>query len=101
MQKILITTMRSFKELKLKVTGLDISKETLSFSEGIKIKICNIQKQKIPFNDNSFDIIFSKSLIEHLDDPSNFLKESRRVLKKNVHLFSHFYKKKIRVKKPT
>jgi len=76
-------TLNKFKELKLNVTGLDVSKEAISFSDGVVVKICNIEKQKIPFEDNTFDIIFSKSLIEHLSEPDNFLKESRRVLKKN------------------
>ncbi len=41
----------------------------------------NVEKEKLPFDDNSFDILFSKSFIEHLSDPSNYLDEAFRVLK--------------------
>ena len=35
-------TLNKFKELKLNVTGLDVSKEATSFSDGVAVKICNI-----------------------------------------------------------
>ena len=34
-----------------------------------------------PYADNTFDIVYSKSFIEHLTDPVSFLNESYRVLK--------------------
>lgn len=40
--------------------------------------------KKLPFNDNSFDLIYSSHLIEHVyfNDFKKFLKESYRILKK-------------------
>lgn len=35
----------------------------------------------IPFNDNSFDLIFSNQVLEHVRHPVELLKEARRVLK--------------------
>ena len=40
----------------------------------------------LPFTDNSFDVIISINLIEHLHNPQKFLKEIRRVLKGNGRL---------------
>tara|TARA_B100001248_G_C27308592_1_gene420744 strand:+ start:98 stop:700 length:603 start_codon:yes stop_codon:yes gene_type:complete len=69
--------LNKFKELKLNVTGLDVLKDNKPLSDGVVVKICNIEKQKI-----LFEIIFPKSLIGYLSEPDNFLKESRRVFKK-------------------
>jgi SAM-dependent methyltransferase len=35
----------------------------------------------IPFDDESFDLVYSNSVIEHVEDPATFLREVRRVLK--------------------
>lgn len=43
--------------------------------------ICNIEKEPIPFKDNTFDFVFSKSLIEHIYNPENMIQEIYRVLK--------------------
>ena len=39
------------------------------------------------FENNTFDVIISLAVIEHLDDPSIFLREIYRVLKNNGILF--------------
>ena len=43
--------------------------------------ICDIENQPLPFEDNHFDVIYSKSFIEHLYYPERYLKEAYRVLK--------------------
>tara|TARA_B100000953_G_C18028458_1_gene422427 strand:+ start:394 stop:1062 length:669 start_codon:yes stop_codon:yes gene_type:complete len=70
-----------FKNLKLNVLGMDVSNEVFNYSKDIDIKICNLEEENMPYDDNSIDIIYSKSFIEHLSKPDNFLKESYRVLK--------------------
>jgi len=35
----------------------------------------------LPFPDNSFDMVYNKSFLEHLREPDRFLREARRVLK--------------------
>jgi len=42
---------------------------------------CNVEKEKLPFGNNSFDEIYSKNLFEHLKNLSFVLKEMARVLK--------------------
>lgn len=43
---------------------------------------CDIDKEKLPYKENTFDIVYTKNLLEHLGNPLNALKEMKRVLKK-------------------
>jgi len=72
------THMACFEKIWLKCSGIDISIEQKEWD----IKQCNAEKERFPFDDDFFDCIFSKSFIEHIINPENFLKESYRVLKK-------------------
>jgi SAM-dependent methyltransferase len=65
---------------KLNVVAWGIDREHNNNISNILIR--NVEKEKIPFDNCSLDYIFSKSLIEHLYDPYNFMKECYRVLKK-------------------
>lgn len=48
-----------------------------------KVIVCDLQKNKLPYNDNIFDEVYSAFVIEHMKNPGSFLKELKRVLKKN------------------
>ncbi|MBT9151465.1 MAG: putative methyltransferase YcgJ [candidate division WS2 bacterium] len=51
---------------------------------GIRVEYCDIQKERFPFEDDSFDIVLLLDVIEHLhSSPKKPLKEIRRVLNKN------------------
>lgn len=41
----------------------------------------NFNTDKLPYADNSFDIVFTKSVIEHIANTEHFLSELKRVLK--------------------
>ncbi len=43
---------------------------------------CNIDTQKLPFPNNTFDEVYSKNLFEHLKNPNFVLREMFRVAKK-------------------
>lgn len=43
---------------------------------------------KLPFRDNSFDVVFSTGLIEHFEDPSKLIQEMCRVLRSGGIFFS-------------
>lgn len=64
--------------------GIDISKKGIEIAnkKGVKAKVCDLSTE-IPFENNYFDLIIANELIEHLADPDKFLKECRRVLKKD------------------
>lgn len=42
--------------------------------------------EKIPFGDNTFDIVYSTMVLEHVKDPERVIKESIRVLKRGGYL---------------
>lgn len=72
-----------------KVVGLDISKETIDIARknfGEKnIEFVNHDAMDLScFKNCLFDLVVSFETIEHLQDPLNFLKEIKRVAKKNA-----------------
>ena len=74
----------TFFELGLKnifATDYD-SKSQKYLNDNIIFKKLDMNNEKIPFDDNTFDLIYSKSLIEHLINPENYIRECHRVLKK-------------------
>lgn len=62
----------------LKCSGLDLRPQNLPPFE---IKKCDIEKESFPYESNTFDVIYSKSVIEHVFNTDNFVKEIYRVLK--------------------
>ncbi|MEM5831210.1 MAG: methyltransferase domain-containing protein [Candidatus Aenigmatarchaeota archaeon] len=57
---------------------------------------CDVNKQKLPFPSNFFDIVYSRNLFEHLTNPEFTLKEMKRVLKPKGKLvlitdYAHFW----------
>jgi len=72
---------KGFKELGMEVSGIDYEKSDSEILKDIEIKITDLEKDVFPFNGGVFDFVFSKSVIEHLWTPDNFIKEIYRVLK--------------------
>ena len=46
-----------------------------------KVKQCDLDSDRLPFEDSAFDEVYSKCVFEHLTNPSNLMKEAQRVLK--------------------
>jgi 2-polyprenyl-3-methyl-5-hydroxy-6-metoxy-1,4-benzoquinol methylase len=65
------------------VYGIDIDKMHLleAESRGIKASYCDLNKEKLPYSDNSIDLIFAGEVIEHLIDTDTFIHELYRCLK--------------------
>ena len=61
--------------------GVDQSSTILSYFPDIKLKIADIEGEGLPYKDSMFDIVYSKSVIEHFYDPTKLIKEIYRVLK--------------------
>ena len=72
------THMRYFARHGMTCKGVDLRDENV---KGFEIKGCNIETEKIPFKDNPFDYVFSKSLAEHVINTDNFFSNVLRVLK--------------------
>ncbi len=67
--------------------------------EGINFYHLNIEKEGLPFQDSTADVILSFLLIEHLHDSANFFKEASRVLKKGGFLIitTHDWRKQYKI----
>lgn len=70
-----------FARRKFVVKGLDIKPECINILDKFDIKKCDIEKEVFPFEDESFDIVFSKSVLEHVLNADNFFEQIFRVLK--------------------
>lgn len=70
-------------ELYNRVVGVDISKEALSFIKGKSI-CCNCNS--IPVENNSFDLVFSSEMLEHLENDtlSTTIEEMKRISSKYI-----------------
>lgn len=76
--------LKVFKDLGMNVVGLDRSEESrdLLVENDIEFFTCDVEADTgLPFQDNSFDVIYNKSFMEHLKYPDIFLHEAYRVLK--------------------
>ena len=50
---------------------------------GIDKEDCDLEKDRIPFPDNTFDVVFCKSVLEHIKNYGHVIGEIDRVLKSN------------------
>jgi len=69
--------------LNLWTADIDNFNKDLFEKNKIRFIQLDVEKQKFPVKDNFFDVILSFHLIEHLKDPTNFLSENYRILKKD------------------
>lgn len=83
-----------FAKCGYRVSGLDINKDIIEIAKK-NFKKENTQgtfvvgtAEKLPFKDNSFDIVSSFGLIEHFEDPTPAFSEMVRVLKKGGLFFA-------------
>lgn len=61
--------------------GVDVSDDALEFCNAKGLKVHKGLAEKLPFDDESFDIVTALDVVEHLDDDVAGLKEMHRVLK--------------------
>jgi len=73
---------KEFAQLGLQVAGIDREQGDPEFLGDIEIRTQqDLENDQFPYEDASFDIVFSKSVIEHIWNPDHFMKEQLRVLK--------------------
>ena len=61
--------------------GVDVSDDALEFCKAKGLKAHKGLAEKLPFEDESFDLVTALDVVEHLDDDVEGLKEMHRVLK--------------------
>jgi ubiquinone/menaquinone biosynthesis C-methylase UbiE len=80
--------LNGFRKLGLECYGVDLSPQAGGMLEGIEVKQANFDSDRLLFEDNHFDFIYHKSVLEHLQHPDFFLRECWRILKPNGVLIS-------------
>jgi len=71
-----------FSDLGFDPFGLDISPNTIKYLEALNVvAIANLEKGEFPYEKNSYDFVFSKSVIEHMRNPMGLLNVSYESLK--------------------
>lgn len=65
------------------IEGIDIDEDSLKVaqSRGFKVKLLDIEEGLSGIESERYEGLYAKHVIEHLNNPLNFLKEIRRVLK--------------------
>lgn len=76
----------TWKDKDIKYFGIDYNNHFVEYCSRhwLTAKQCDISKEKIPYEDNSFDFIYCSHVIEHLlsNEQIFFMQEINRVLKK-------------------
>lgn len=75
---------------KTDIYGCDVSATAIKYAKKFgsgKIEYGVINKKTLPYKDNTFDICICLDVLEHVPDVNFFLKEVKRVLKKNGQFF--------------
>lgn len=64
-----------------RIVGLDLSREMLRYAATRSDRLVLGNSQELPFKDDSFDLVFCRSLLHHLPQPELAVREMHRVLK--------------------
>ncbi len=73
--------LEAFKNVGFDVAGIDISPSVNDLSKNFDVKQADLEKQPLPYSEESFDFVFSKSVIEHMKNPFALLEKSFLSLK--------------------
>ncbi|EKE10692.1 MAG: hypothetical protein ACD_15C00212G0013 [uncultured bacterium] len=70
---------------KYKIFGVDIAEEFVKSAKanGVEASVCDLEKERLPFKDNYFDVVVTGETIEHIVNSDFLLSEINRVLKVN------------------
>lgn len=61
--------------------GVDRSTAAQKYCPRAQLRIADLENEGLPFEDEFFDVVYSKSVIEHFYYPEKLVQEIRRVLK--------------------
>ena len=67
-----------FWEMDIRAYGVDKKSDTVN---PMFERYCDLEKDNIPYPEDFFDYIYTKSMIEHVTNTDRLLKEAKRVLK--------------------
>ncbi|MFN4307900.1 class I SAM-dependent methyltransferase [Sulfurihydrogenibium azorense] len=66
--------------------GVDLHKNQ-ELPDFVSFKVCDIDKDALPYEDESIDLVISIYVLEHLYNPGNLFSEAYRVLKKGGYFY--------------
>lgn len=75
--------LRGFVECGLNGYGVDRSSIAKSLCPEAEIRQSDLENEPLPYNDNAFDCVFSKSVLEHFYFPEKLVTEVYRIVKPN------------------
>jgi SAM-dependent methyltransferase len=70
-----------FQNFGFECKGLDRDESSMKNEYGLEVKQCDLASDVFPYKDESFDVVYHKSVLEHIYDPKNLMKETMRILK--------------------
>ena len=73
--------LKAFAASGFDVTGVDISPDAVALCHPHPAAVVNLETDPLPFAPGSFDLVFSKSVIEHLHNPIPVLEKANAMLK--------------------
>ena len=73
--------LKGFIDCGVKGFGVDLSSVAQQYCPEAELRNADIEKEGIPYPDDFFDVVYSKSVIEHFYYPENMVAEMLRVLK--------------------
>lgn len=73
--------LNEFCQSGLDAYGVDLSDYSKNYFPKLKFLKTDLENKRLPFDDSLFDVIYSKSFIEHFYYPEKIFKEAYRVLK--------------------
>ena len=86
-------------KLQLKVTGVDLSEQSLKVAAQYdvtkSVQYLTADAYKLPFADQTFDVLTAMDFLEHVEDPAAVIKEFSRVLKPNGLFIFHTFNRNI------
>ena len=80
--------LNEFSKIGLNVVGTDLLSTAGKDYKEIEVYKNDIERENLPFSDESIDYVFSKSVVEHLYNPQIYFNEVFRVLKNNGKLIT-------------
>ena len=73
--------LRGFIDCGVAGYGVDQSRAAERFCPNAELRTADLENNGIPYDDESFDVVYSKSVIEHFYYPERMVQEMYRVLK--------------------
>ena len=70
-----------FQNLGFDCKGLDLNQSSVKNNYNLEVKQCDLAKDVFPYSDESFDVVYHKSVIEHVYNPQHIMSETFRILK--------------------